>query len=89
MALQTNSRKGVMRTTIISVMVTLCSLATSALLADEPESARQLRERLRSLDETATTERSNVTVITTSGFSGQQCNGRRVVPLKDVAERYG
>lgn len=77
-----------MRTLMISLIALLCSVCTSRLLAQDAESARQLQEKLRALDETAATERSKLTVITTSGFSGQPCNGRRVVPLKDVSERY-
>lgn len=78
----------IMRTLIAPVIALLSSIAPISM-AQEPESARQLRERLRALDETASGERSKVEVITTSGFSGQQCNGRRVVPVKDVSERYG
>jgi hypothetical protein len=77
-----------MRAKIFLVFVLFCSIAPVIVWADEPESARQLRAKLRALDETASVERSQVTVITTSGFSGQQCKDRRVVPVKDVTERY-
>jgi len=77
-----------MRIFWISVALLLSYTVQSISASDEPKSAAELRSTLAALETTAAKERTSLTVIKTSGFTGQECKDKQVISVQEANVHY-